>query len=111
MEVRLIVCVPEYPAPILPFEATPLVELLWNRYKEYREGRSQLLAMGYFCLTALESYGMPAKGRRQHVAATYNIDKAVLDTLGRLTSEHGDEITARKLPSKNPLTPQGREWV
>jgi hypothetical protein len=110
MEARAIVCVPEYPAPIMPFEATPLVELLWNKYKEFRAGRWPFLAMAYYCYTAINSYGSSTQGKKG-AAKTYNIEPVVLRTLSELTSTHGDEATARKLPSKNPLTPPEQEWV
>ena len=97
-----------YPAPPGHFRITPDVETLWRRYQGYFQGREPLLAMANFCLSAIE---FSAGGRRQAVAK-FNISKPVLDKLGVLASERGDQGTARKLKkSTRPLSGAEEAWI
>ena len=53
--------------------------------------------MAYFCLTVLEaSAGGRPHERRTSAAELYHVDRTVLKTLGDLTSDVGDQMTARK---------------
>ena len=65
---------------------------MYSRYLGYRQGREPLWSMSYFCLTVLEGEG---RKRRKAAARKYQIAKSVLDLIGCLSSETGDQ-QARK---------------
>jgi hypothetical protein len=90
-----------FPQPPGAFVATPDAESLWNRYEGYVSGREPILSMAYFCLTLIEARG----GSRAGAAKAFRIERRVLDSLGRLTSERGDPSVARKFPRRVPPTP------
>ncbi|MFH2011589.1 MAG: hypothetical protein ABIJ37_02610 [Pseudomonadota bacterium] len=89
----------EYPLPPKDFRVNPDVETLWNRFNGYIQGNEPLLSMAYFILTFLEAR---ANGRKK-AGELYLIHKNVLDKLGELTAERGDEKTARKIKKTNKL--------
>ena len=99
-----------YPAPPTGFVVTPDVETMWQRYEGYRAGREPLLSMGYFCLSAVEV----AAGGRREAANRYEIGEKVLRKIGELTSERGDEKTARKMSRTNavkPMSHREKAWL
>lgn len=99
-----------YPEPPVDFQLTPDVETLWQRYMIYQKGAEPLNAMAYFCLSLVQS----SANSRTEAARQFRIDLAVLKKLGELTSERGDETTARKAPRGAAFTPMSatdREWV
>ena len=100
----------KYPDPPSRFRASPMVEMLWNRYQMYLEGRDLLTTMGYVSLSTIQSEA----GGRSRAAAKFNIHRDVLDKLGTLTSDIGDEMTARKFDdqsTKRAHTTTEKEWV
>ena len=100
----------EYPTPPSAFQVTPLVELLWNRFQQYVDGKDMLATMGYACLSAIQTEA----GGRNKASNQYKIDREVLDKLGELTSDVGDELTARKFDaksSKRAHTPGEQNWI
>jgi hypothetical protein len=99
-----------YPPPPANFAASPTVMTLWQRYRSSCEGKEPLTSMGYFCLSVIQA---DAGGRRK-AATKYQIAIDVLDKLGELTSEVGDEATARKLDQRSTFRPhtQGElNWI
>jgi len=105
-----------YPPPPENFMVSPDVETLWGRYEGYLDGKEPLPAMAYFCLTMVERiYGRQGKkgdNPRQTAARTIKVDFKVLNTLGELASERGDESTARKyLAQSLPLTRTESAWI
>ncbi len=99
-----------YPAPPDGFKVSPNVDTMWNRYEGYLAGREPLASMAYMCLTVLEA----SAGGRKEAAEQYGIARNVLDTLARLTSEVGDERTARKIVAHGKPRPHtGAEvaWI
>jgi hypothetical protein len=100
---------PRYPAPPEHFRATVDVEILWSRYLQCQDGKEPLPAMSYFVL----SYAETTAGSRGMATTAYGVERAVLDTIGRLTSLHGNPASARKFPSGGltPLTPKEEEWL
>jgi hypothetical protein len=86
----------EYPAPPTHFKADPNVEVLWDRYTRFRRGGEPLTGMGYFCLSVIQADA----GGRQKAATKFAIRVNVLNKLGELTSEAGDETEARKRDEK-----------
>lgn len=96
-----------YPAPPDNFQLTPEVEVLWNRYRRFLEGGELLLTMAGYCLSYLED----GKSHK-HAAKHYNIDLQILDKLGDITANAGDELTARKRSKKSrPLSNSESGWV
>ena len=87
---------------------TPDVETMWQRYEGYLNSNEPLPAMAYFCLTVLEAKA----GNPDKAAKAYRISKRVLGRLAELTSQHGDEKTARKMPnSPRALTEGEIAWI
>ena len=82
----------------------------WRRYHQFREGRDLLATMGYACLSMVQIEA----GGRSLASSRYSIERNVLDTLGRLTSDIGDEATARKFDqfsTRRPHTPNEKAWI
>lgn len=95
-----------YPTPPEEFQVTPEVEVLWDRYCRFLDGKEPLLSMAYFCLTLLE------RGDRKQAALHYGIDSKVLNKLGELTSTRGDNTTARKLTvTTSQLSNIEQTWI
>lgn len=101
-----------YPEPPARFSVSSDVEILWSRYQAHRRGEESLTSMAYFCLTVVEASVGPGN-RRRRAAVRYNIHLDVLNHLGHLTSEVGDEDTARKWGRQVPRPHTGAEkaWI
>ena len=68
--------------------------------------------MAFFCLTVLEESTGGGHNKRQQAAQRYGIDADVLAKLGELTSELGDERTARKFKSGGrPHSDAEKAWI
>ena len=108
-----------YPKPPKIFRVSPNIETLWQRYQMYLDGKDQLQAMSYFCLTLLELIaGGPLAARRgqskrrREASNMFSIEYDVLNQLGELTSGKGDRLTARKAQTTPiPLTEKERVWI
>ncbi len=99
-----------YPAPPPNFRLNPDVDTLWKRYQGYKHGREPLPSMAYFCLTLLETIS----GSREDAAAAFKISGRVLSKIGQLTTERGDQATARKylaIKAGVPLSAQEIGWL
>ena len=109
-DVSLHVTRARYPEPPVSFEVTREVEAMWRRRAGHIDGKEPLLSMAYYCLSLVQRLG----GGREGAAKAFSIERAVLDTLGQLTSTRGDAETARKenLGSlNNPLTDSEKNWI
>ena len=92
------------------FKLSPEVEMMYLRYKLYREGRETLLGMAYWCLTVMEY----SAGGRPEAADQYRVDYRVLRKLGELCGNRGDVREARKMKGNAGITPlkqTEREWI
>lgn len=97
-----------YPDPPLDFAQTQEVEALSRRWLSCLGGREPPLACAYFVLTKLEV----RFGNRKNAALELNVSDAVLSKPGFLSSEHGDDSTARKARlTPQLLTPAAENWV
>ena len=76
---------------------------MYSRYLGYRQGREPLWSMSYFCLTVLEGEG---RKRRKAAARKYQIAKSVLDLIGCLSSETGDQQARKGSGRGRKLTDQ-----
>jgi hypothetical protein len=106
-----------YIEPPTKFVASIDARTMWEQYERYLQGRDRLLPMAYSCLARLEFRGSshPVKGNKRYKAASmYSIDHEVLDKLGELTNNLGDEVETRKLNSQStlrPPNPQEIAWI
>jgi len=115
--VELLVHQTAYPQPPRDFVADTDARTMWEQYERYKQGRDRLLPMAYSCLTRLEYRALyhPAKGNiRKRVEIMYRVDRRVLDKLGELATNLGDEAEVRKLTSESQLrapTAQEAQWI
>jgi hypothetical protein len=105
----LVVTRSSYPPPPTTFTATPEVQAAYQRWRNARIRQEPLLGMAYWLLTLMETM---ASGRGA-ATAVFNIDKKVLDTVGRLTSTKGDLDTSRKvvMRAQQPLSGPEQSWL
>lgn len=87
------IVIEKFPEPPEGFAADRHVITLWRRWKRYLDGEDTLPAAAYACLTYVERE--VARGERE-AAANLRVSRPVLQTIARLTSNVGDEETARK---------------
>ncbi len=99
----------EYTGPLIDFNVTMIVEMLWNRYRQYLQGKEPLFSMSYFCLSALEKEA----GNRKKASAKYDIDLKVLNSIGNISTNRGRAIDARKMPKNGFVPPSQKEleWL
>jgi hypothetical protein len=98
----------EYPPPPKYFVADTDTRAMWEQYERYLQGHDRLFPMAYSCLARLEfrARSHPPKGKRRERAANmYRIHVDVLDKLGELSTNLGDEVEARKLTPQSELRP------
>lgn len=98
--------------PPLPryFKASPDVEMMFFRYKMYREGRETLLGLAYWCLKVLET----SAGGRQEASDQYGVDSKVLRKFLELCWTKRDVESARQLKGNSDnalLKPGERVWI
>jgi hypothetical protein len=100
----------EYPAPPTSFNATPLVEALFQVYEAAVSEKRMAAAAGYFALTAVKTRvrdpSWPRESgltRSKRVASALSVDAVVLNRLHELATEKGDISTARKVSDKAEL--------
>lgn len=100
----------QYPAPPTKFLADPIAEVLWKRYARFKRDGEPLTSMGYFCLSVIQADA----GNRKKASVKFVIHIDVLDKLGELTSDAGDDTEARKRDNFStylPLTEKQRTWI
>jgi len=103
----------EYPSLPPDFAISPDLEVLYQRYKAFRENRESLTSMAYFCLTVLE-HRFTRGRKRKEAANLYKIEDKILDMIGQLSSRKGAVSDARKYPesgSFSPMSSQERTWL
>lgn len=89
----------KYPQPPIAFRTTPEVEIGYRRWIAFRTGKEPLQSMAYVVLTLLQT----TAGSRQHAAQIFQIDPAILNLIGKLSSTKGDSSTARKIQTGSVL--------
>lgn len=108
-EIKEVVSYETFPPFSEKFKASPEVEMMFIRYKLYRDGRETLLGMAYWCLAVMEH----SAGGRKEAADQYQIDSKVLRRLGELCSNR-DLREVRKFKGgavNTELKPAEREWI
>lgn len=102
----------KYPSLPPDFTISPDLEVLYQRYKAFKEDRESLTSMAYFCLTVIEN--RYANGKRKKAANLYKIEHKILEMIGQLSSRKGAASDARKYPEDgnfDPLDSQERAWL
>jgi hypothetical protein len=96
------------PPPSLNIHHTPQAARFLARWHEIEDGRNTLLAGAYWFATTFESeFG----GSRKAAAGNLCVDFAVLDTLGRLSSQN-DPVESRKNKGQlTALTEDEKTWL
>jgi hypothetical protein len=109
VDARLSLMHSAFPEPPQDFTATPEVDVMWDRYVAYTQGRERLSGMAYYCLTVVEGLA----GGRRNIPRHLNVDLDVARKLGDLTETGGDARTARKVVhgKYRPLTAEEETWV
>ena len=100
----------EFPAPPQRFKLSPEAEMMYLRYKLYREGRETLLGLAYWCFTMLEY----SAGGRSEAADQYVVDYRVLRKIAELCCTREDVRDAKRLKGNAGITPlktAEREWI
>jgi len=99
-----------FPPPPQKFALSPDVEIMYARYRAFREGKESLLSMAYMCFTILKA---SAKSTTD-AAKKYAISERVLTTLSELCSVKGAPHEARKYPQNRtfePISNSEKEWI
>jgi hypothetical protein len=97
-----------FPEPPTNPSVTLEIEAIWARVSRYLSGEEPLLSAAYFCFTVLKQ----GSKSLDEAAQRYRIRSSVLNTLSKLSSIRGDELTARKmLTQMTPLTAEEAQWV
>ena len=101
---------PTYPSPSTGIDSShPDVQTLYERYRKFREGGEDLSSFAYFCLTVLEYPFTSSK--RKRAAASYDVDYAVLDRIGTLSSKKGGSGARKREGVDTPLTDDERRFL
>ena len=92
-----------YPPPPSGLKITPDVQLMYDRYMDYLQGRKGLLDIAYFCWTVV----------KDNPATKKDFSKEVRNTISRLAGGGGGPKHARKKEGidKEPLTDQARHFL
>lgn len=92
------------------FKVSPEVEMMFLRYKLYRQGREPLLKMAYWCLMVMEY----SAGGRLEAADLYRVDHRVLRKLLELCWSRGEVTLVRRLKGHAGITvlkPSEKVWI
>ena len=107
---KVTVSPPTYPPPPIGIDSShPDVQTLYERYRRFREGGEDLPSFAYFCLTVLE-YPFTSSERRR-AAASYNVDYAVLQSIGQLSSTKGGSGARKREGVETPLAGDERRFL
>lgn len=98
-----------YPEAHDCFEVSPDVELMYSRYKQYKEGKEKLTDFAYFIYTAVKG---GSRKQQSKPAKRLGIDDAVFTKLNTLSSERGGPADARKYEGvTRDFTDTERRWL
>ena len=103
---------PKYPAtPSGVNFNDPDVKTIYQRYMGYRQSNEPLASMAYFCLTVLESMTGQNKNRQKVAAQQFQIDNAVLNKIGELSSKKGGQGSRKADGVYNNFTTEERTFL
>lgn len=95
----LTIAATRYPPPPSDLCLDPDILAMYEHYLASRRKAENVTSMAYFCLTVLEGPTKPfhrTPNKRQQASAKYNVDIDVLNEIGRLSTERGGPLEARK---------------
>ena len=108
MSATLTIAPPEYPSPPSGLSIDTDVQMMYDRYMNYRRNRESLVSMAYFCLTILEYRSKTRRAAAQY----YKIGSRVLNKIGEISSKKGGRLEARKRDGvKYDLTAQEHRFL
>jgi hypothetical protein len=96
-----------YPDPPAGIARDAAVDLMFERYCMYRDGRTTLPDAANFCLTTLEL----SAGGRKAASKRYGIAFTVLNTLGRLAADKGGKEARKARATHVDFTSAERNWL
>ena len=96
-----------YPAPPAGLARDAYVDLMFDRYCRYREGRTTLPDAANLCLTALKV----CAGSRRDASRRFAIALPVLNTLGTLAATKGGTEARKADAAHIEFTPADRDWL
>lgn len=109
--IQISICRAAYPAALQAFAATTTVQILWDRYCQWLQGRESLFSLANFSDTYLRWAVSDALGdTRRDASKAFHIDKAILKKIGDLAANRGGDREGRKAGTI-PATPGERQWM
>jgi hypothetical protein len=106
MDAKLTVGRMSYPDPPLDIARDVNVDLMFDRFCRYRQGKETLAGAANFCLTVLE-----IEQRRPEAAKRYGFAKTVLDRLAVLAASKGGKDARKAKAAHDEFTPAERQWL
>lgn len=101
-----------YPPPDPAYVATPDTEWMTEKLRRVRDGEAELVATAYNMLTRVESFGSGGGSQRRETAAdSLNIERDILNQLGRLTDMRDPEHGRKSGASEERLAMEELEWI
>ena len=110
--VKLTIGFSNYPAPPSGVNYNdPDVQTMHQRFMGYRQQNEPLASMAYFCLTVLENTMGQNYKPRKAAAQKYQIDEAVLNNIGDLSSEKGGQAARKAVGVDKEFTNEERVFL
>ena len=103
-----------YPTPPVGLATDAYVEMMFDRYRNYRKGLTTLSDAANFCLTAVEHAGLTAlaSGKaRDRAAKHFYIERMVLNKVGELCSTKGGAEARKAIGVKHEFSNAERTWL
>lgn len=96
-----------YPEPPTDLARDYAADVMFNMYRDYREGRLFLSSAGYFCVTVLEH----EVGNRAKAAKKYAVSASVIGKLAKLSTEKGGPEARKAQGARVPYATRERRWI
>ena len=107
----------EIPMPARRLAFTADVEMMFVKFRQYRDGRTTLPDAANFCLTCLEypfNIQSKVKGQpksRELAIKCYGIELEVLSKIASLTANKGGPEARKRQGVNAPFTPSEEQWL
>lgn len=106
---ELVVTHRKYPSPPSGLAVNVDVDVMYDRYRRYKNGQALLADMANFCLTVFET---SAKGSQRSAAAKmYGIDTDVLSKLGELAAQKGGREARKAKGLRTDFSDKESRWI
>jgi hypothetical protein len=107
-DARMCVGFANIPQPAAGMKRDPIVDLMYDRYALYREGRTLLGDAANFCFTAIK---MGGGGERSVAASHFAVSEEVLRILGNLTANKGGMHARKATGAGAEYSLAERQWL